>query len=85
MNIMVALINTYEASVLGAMDGGADAIISGAGLPMALPEIALSHPRRDEVALIPIVSSGRALDIICKRWSRTGRLPDAVVVEGPLA
>ncbi|MEK6775109.1 MAG: nitronate monooxygenase [Bdellovibrionota bacterium] len=85
MNIMVAVINQYEDSVLGSMDGGVDAIISGAGLPMALPEIALSHPRADEVSLIPIVSSGRALEVICKRWSRTGRLPDAVVVEGPLA
>ncbi len=85
MNIMVAVINQYEDSVLGSMDGGVDAIISGAGLPMALPEIALSHPRVDEVSLIPIVSSGRALEVICKRWSRTGRLPDAVVVEGPLA
>lgn len=85
MNIMVAVINQYEDSVLGAMDGGVDCIISGAGLPMALPEIALSHPRHDEVALVPIVSSGRALDLICRRWKRSGRLPDAVVVEGPLA
>lgn len=85
MNIMVAVINQYEDSVLGSMDGGVDAIISGAGLPLSLPEIALSHPRADQVALIPIVSSGRALEIICKRWSRSGRLPDAVVVEGPLA
>lgn len=85
MNIMVAVINQYEDSVLGSMDGGVDAIISGAGLPMALPEIALSHPRANEVMLIPIVSSGRALEVICKRWSRSGRLPDAVVVEGPLA
>ena len=85
MNIMVALINQYKDSVLGSMDGGVDAIISGAGLPMALPEIALSHPRKDEVALIPIVSSGRAMEIIFKRWQRSGRLPDAVVVEGPLA
>lgn len=85
MNVMVAVINQYEDSVLGSMDGGVDAIISGAGLPMALPEIALSHPRHNEVALIPIVSSGRALEVICKRWKRSGRLPDAVVVEGPLA
>jgi nitronate monooxygenase len=85
MNIMVALINQYSDSVLGSMDGGVDAIISGAGLPMALPEIALSHPRANEVSLIPIVSSGRALEVICKRWSRQNRLPDAVVVEGPLA
>ncbi|WP_413288492.1 NAD(P)H-dependent flavin oxidoreductase [Bdellovibrio sp. HCB337] len=85
MNIMVAVINQYEDSVLGSMDGGVDAIISGAGLPMALPEIALRHERNNDVALIPIVSSGRAMEVIFKRWKRTGRLPDAVVVEGPRA
>jgi len=85
MNIMVALINSYEDSVLGSMDGGVDAIISGAGLPMALPEIALRHERNNDVALIPIVSSGRAMEVIFKRWKRSGRLPDAVVVEGPRA
>jgi nitronate monooxygenase len=85
MNIMVAVINQYEDSVLGSMDGGVDAIISGAGLPMALPEIALRHERHSEVALVPIVSSGRAMEVIFKRWKRTGRLPDAVVVEGPRA
>lgn len=85
MNIMVAVINQYEDSVLGSMDGGVDVIISGAGLPMALPEIAKTHPRSEDVALVPIVSSGRATDIILRRWSRSGRLPDAFVVEGPLA
>lgn len=85
MNIMVAVINQYEDSVLGSMDGGVDVIISGAGLPMALPEIAKTHPRADDVALVPIVSSGRATEVIFKRWSRSGRLPDALVVEGPLA
>lgn len=85
MNIMVAVINQYEDSVLGSMDGGVDAIISGAGLPMALPEIVLRHERHSDVALIPIVSSGRAMEVIFKRWKRTGRLPDAVVVEGPKA
>lgn len=85
MNIMVAVINSYEDSVLGSMDGGVDAIISGAGLPMALPEIVKLHPRADDVALIPIVSSGRATEVILKRWSRSGRMPDALIVEGPLA
>lgn len=85
MNCMVAVLNSYEDSVLGSMDGGVDAIISGAGLPMALPEIVNTHERKDEVALVPIASSGRALDLICRRWSRSNRLPDAVVVEGPLA
>jgi nitronate monooxygenase len=37
------------------------------------------------VALIPIVSSGRALRLMCLRWKKAGRLPDAVIVEGPLA
>lgn len=36
--------------------------------------------------LVPIVSSGRAAKIICRKWSTAyNRLPDAVVVEGPLA
>lgn len=85
MNAMVALFNQYESSVLGAMDGGVDVIISGAGLPMALPEIVASHPRKDEVALVPILSSGRAVEVVLKRWSRQNRVPDAIVVEGPLA
>lgn len=85
MNIMVAVVKQYSDSVLGSMDGGVDVIISGAGLPMRLPEIALSHPRADQVALVPIVSSGRGLDLICRRWKRAGRIPDAVVVEGPKA
>jgi nitronate monooxygenase len=85
MNVMVAVFNQYEDSVLGSMDGGVDVIISGAGLPMALPEIVKSHPRADEVALVPILSSGRAVDVVLKRWSRSGRMPDGIVVEGPLA
>lgn len=85
MNIMVAVANQYEDSVLGSMDGGVDVIISGAGLPNRLAEIATSHERADEVALVPIVSSARALKIIIRKWSKAGRVPDAVVVEGPLA
>jgi nitronate monooxygenase len=85
MNIMVATVNQYEDSVLGSMDGGVDVIISGAGLPIKLPAIAEQHPRKDEVALVPIVSSARALKILIRKWSKYNRLPDAVVVEGPLA
>ena len=36
------------------------------------------------MALVPIVSSARALKLICKNWQRKyNRLPDAVVLEGP--
>ncbi len=85
MNIMVAVINDYAKSVYGSMDGGVDVIISGAGLPMNLPEIAKQHERINEVALIPIVSSGRALKLVLKRWARYDYVPDAIIVEGPLA
>lgn len=85
INVMVALDRTYEASVLGALDGGVDAVISGAGLPLRLPGIVQKHPRASEVALVPIVSSARALRLLCQRWHKAGRVPDAAVIEGPLA
>jgi nitronate monooxygenase len=81
INIMRALVRDYNDSVKGALDAKADAIISGAGLPISLPTI---QPPKD-TALIPIVSSARALDIICKKWEKNGYRPDAVVLEGPLA
>jgi nitronate monooxygenase len=81
INIMGALVHDFNDSVRGALDAGADAIISGAGLPLTLPAI---QPSKD-TALIPIVSSTRALDIICKKWERLSYRPDAVVLEGPLA
>jgi nitronate monooxygenase len=81
INIMVALVRDYEDSVKGAIDAGADFIISGAGLPLGLP--AIKAP--GDTALIPIVSSARALELICKKWERLGYRPDAVVLEGPLA
>lgn len=81
INIMCALVGDYEDSVRGAIDAGAAAIISGAGLPMGLPKI--KNP--GDTALVPIVSSARALDLILKKWGRDGYRPDAVVVEGPRA
>ncbi|MEW6054372.1 MAG: nitronate monooxygenase [Nitrospirota bacterium] len=81
INIMIALARDYEDSVRGALDAGADFIISGAGLPLGLP--AIQDPK--DTALIPIVSSARALELICKKWEKLRYRPDAVVLEGPLA
>ena len=79
VNILCA-INEYERTVRESLDSGAQLIISGAGLPLSLPE----YTKGTDVALVPIVSSGRALKLICKTWERKyGRLPDAVVLEGP--
>ncbi len=80
VNILCA-ITDYGRVVRDAIEGGADLIISGAGLPLRLPEYAEGYP---DVALVPIVSSARALRVICKHWKRKyNRLPDAVVLEGP--
>ncbi len=81
INIMVAIVRDYEESVKAAIDAGVDVIISGGGLPLSLPGI--KPP--GETALVPIVSSARALNLICKKWERHGYRPDAVVLEGPLA
>ncbi len=79
VNILCA-INGYEQVVRDAAAAGARVIVSGAGLPMALPDYAANS----NAALIPIVSSDRALKLICKSWQRKfNRLPDAVVLEGP--
>lgn len=81
VNIMVALSN-FEELVRTAVKEHADFIVSGAGLPLKLPEHTEGSPTR----LIPIVSSARAADLIIKTWKkRHNRLPDAIVVEGPMA
>ncbi len=79
VNILHA-ITDYGRVVEDAISAGADAIITGAGLPLRLPEYAGDA----DVALIPIVSSARALNLICRTWERKyKRLPDAVILEGP--
>ena len=81
VNIMVALSN-YEDLVRTAVKENADIIVSGAGLPLRLPEFT----KGSSAKLVPIVSSARAASIMIKSWKkRYNRLPDAVIVEGPLA
>ena len=86
VNIMVA-ISDFGDLVQCAVDEGADILFLGAGLPIRLPKT-LPLDRLEELAtkFVPIVSSGRAAEIIFKSWEkRYGHVPDAVVVEGPLA
>ena len=81
-NVLYASVN-YDQIVKDACEAGADIIITGAGLPLTMPEATKDYP---DVALVPIVSTAKALRILCRRWKKThGRLPDAVVVEGPLS
>ena len=81
VNIMCAL-SDYKLLVSIAVEEKVDLIISGAGLPLDLPKLVPD----ENIKLLPIVSSARALKLICRRWSnKYDRLPDAVVVEGTKA
>jgi len=81
-NILYA-INDYGRVVNDACEAGANIIITGAGLPTNMPEFTANFP---DVACVPIVSSAKALTIIAKRWEqRYKKIPDALIVEGPLS
>ena len=93
-NIMVAT-KHYDMWGKEAVKAGADPIISGAGLPVSLPEYAevayeemkaMGKKFLRRTKLAPIVSTAKAAMVICKMWDRKyHRVPDFVVVEGPLA
>jgi nitronate monooxygenase len=82
VNIMVALTH-FADLVRTAIDEKIDVIFSGAGLPLDLPAYLKTGAR---TKLVPIVSSARAAKLICRKWlSKYNYLPDAFVVEGPMA
>ncbi len=79
VNVMKA-VTEHAALVKQACESGAQAIVMGAGLPLDLPDLAQDHP---EVALIPILSDARGVNLVLKKWMRKGRLPDAIIIEHP--
>jgi nitronate monooxygenase len=82
VNIMVALTH-FADLVKTAIDEKIDVIFSGAGLPLDLPTYLKAGVR---TKLVPIVSSARAAKLICRKWlGKYNYLPDAFVVEGPMA
>ena len=81
VNIM-AVTQRYGEYVKTACEAGADAIITGAGLPLSLPQDAAGY----DVLLAPIVSSEKALQVILRYWDKKyRRTADFLVAEGPLA
>jgi nitronate monooxygenase len=76
---------TLRARLKAALDGGIDGITLAAGLHLGSFGLMEDHPRFREAKLGIIVSSLRALQLFLKKSARTGRLPDYVVIEGPLA
>lgn len=81
VNIMVAT-KQYDKYVKAACEGGADVIISGAGLPVSLPELVKGFKTK----IAPIVSSIKAAGVILKMWDRKyNTTADFIVIEGPRA
>jgi NAD(P)H-dependent flavin oxidoreductase YrpB (nitropropane dioxygenase family) len=81
LNLLSAMTNFAELAK-AAVEEGIDIIFAGAGLPMRLPEVT----KGTDTKAVPIVSSARAAVLICKNWdNKYSVVPDAIVVEGPLA
>lgn len=80
VNVMKA-VKDHAAYVRQACESGADAVVMGAGLPLDLPEMTEGYHK--DVALLPILSESRGINIVLKRWMKKGILPDAIVVEHP--
>lgn len=79
VNVMKA-VTEHPQLVRQACESGADAIVMGAGLPFDLPEMTQDFP---DIALIPILSDVRGINVVLKKWMRKNRLPDAIIVEHP--
>lgn len=78
LNLLVAM-NRYQELAQVAVAEGIDLLVSGAGLPLALPEFVKGTRTR----IAPIVSSGKAAGVILKYWKHHyGTTADLIVVEG---
>jgi nitronate monooxygenase len=86
VNVLVAL-SDYNDVLKTAVAAGADLLFLGAGLPLKVPEIWTPDEwEKVTTKIVPIVSSSRAAQIIFQSWQKHyHQMPDAVVVEGPLA
>lgn len=82
---MAAPLPTLKARLCAALDGGIDGITLSAGLHMHSIKLMEDHPRFRDAQIGIIVSGVRALKIFLRSAYRSDRLPDYIVVEGPLA
>ena len=76
---------TLRVRLNGALDAGIEGITLSAGLHLGSFEMMKDNPRFRDTKLGIIVSSLRALILFLRKTARLERLPDFVVVEGPLA
>ena len=76
---------TLRVRLHGALSAGIDGITLSAGLHLGSFALMEDHPRFRDAKLGIIVSSVRALQIFLRKNAKLNRLPDYIVVEGPLA
>jgi NAD(P)H-dependent flavin oxidoreductase YrpB (nitropropane dioxygenase family) len=76
---------TLQVRLNSALDAGIDGITLSAGLHLGSFALMEAHPRFRDAKLGIIVSSVRALQLFLRKTARLNRLPDFVVIEGPLA
>ncbi len=76
---------TLRTRLNAALDAGIDGITMSAGLHLGSFALIADHPRFREAKLGIIVSSVRALQLFLRKIARLDRLPDYIIVEGPLA
>ncbi len=77
--------DTLQVRLNSALDAGIDGITLSAGLHLGSFGLMAEHTRFRDAKLGIIVSSVRALQLFLRKTSRLNRLPDYVIVEGPLA
>jgi len=76
---------TLRMRLKAALDAGIDGITLSAGLHLGSFALIEDHPRFRDAKLGIIVSSPRALAMFLRKNARLNRLPDFIIVEGPLA
>jgi len=76
---------TLRTRLSAALDAGIDGITMSAGLHLGSFALIADHPRFRDAQLGIIVSSVRALQLFLRKVSKLDRLPDYIIVEGPLA
>ncbi len=76
---------TLQVRLNSALDAGIDGITLSAGLHLGSFALMADHPRFRDAKLGVIVSSVRALQLFLRKTARLDRLPDFIIIEGPLA
>lgn len=86
VNLMVAL-SDYDELLKVAIEEKIDLAIMGAGLPLKMPQFVLDAGFENiHTKFVPKVSGAKAAKLIFNYWaSKFNHIPDAVVVEGPMA